>query len=302
MSTAYVSFLIDDITERSLVDKRSEILRSVDEKIVIPLPAELNKEERSRWLKTTMRHHIVDDFLYIDCDTIVVEDLSCIFNLDADLAAVLDKHSLLENHPSRERIRIRNKKMGFSSSYLTDKYFNSGLIFCRDKKICHDFFSEWHKLWLICISKNMAKDQSSLNQTNLLFNNIIAELDGIWNCQIEDGGIQFLVKSKIIHYFFSNAMREKPYLLSNSFVFQEIKKEGRIPPDIKNMLSNAKSLFHPNTSLIADKRVLNIINSSLSDFLIKKTFDKENKSLLINLLSNFITGSRNIKRSIVKLK
>ncbi|MDR1216921.1 MAG: hypothetical protein LBK25_09580 [Treponema sp.] len=74
IKNADVTVLIDDISANTLINTRAEIYNAA--KITaLKLPESLNKEQRSRWLKTSMRRHIKGDFLYIDCDTIIADDL-----------------------------------------------------------------------------------------------------------------------------------------------------------------------------------------------------------------------------------
>jgi hypothetical protein len=293
-----VTVLVDDLTELNLIGKRSEIYKVAEIKS-IKVSDEFNKEQRSRWLKTSIRKIVTGDFLYIDCDTVIVDDLSDIAYLNVNLGSILDQHTLIENHPLKKRFKVLDKELRFNSSLITNKHFNGGVLFCKDTPISHEFFNEWHKLWLFSVSKGIIVDQPSLNQANINLNNTITELDGIWNCQIEFNGLQYLNKSKIIHYFSSNR-NEKPYLLANSGVFKKIKEAGYVPDEIKAYLEDTRSLFCPQLRLISDKRMLAIIDSSLFDYLLTRTFDKNNNSRVINKVSSFISGIREIKGNIHK--
>jgi lipopolysaccharide biosynthesis glycosyltransferase len=290
-----VTVLIDDISVNTLINARVEIYNAA--KITaLKLPENLNKEQRSRWLKTSMRQHIKGDFLYIDCDTIVADDLFDISD-NIIIAAVPDQHIMVENHPLKKRFYSIDKKLGFSSSIKTNKHFNSGVIFCRDVPLAYDFFDEWRKLWLLSVSRGVNVDQPSFNQANLNINNIITELDGIWNCQVEYNGLRYLDNAKIIHYFSSNK-QEKPYLLANTSTLEAIKNTGRVSQDIKDRLRNPRSLFSQNVRLISDARMLAIINSSLFDLLIRRGFNKNNESPFIMVIDSIINGIRTIHRKL----
>jgi lipopolysaccharide biosynthesis glycosyltransferase len=297
MSNAAVTVLTDDITAATLTEKRSIIYKLADEVKVLSSPSELNKLRRSRWLKTTMRKNIIGDFLYIDCDTVIADDLSDIGNTKADVAAILDQHSFVREHPLKKRFFTLDKELGFSSAEKTNKQFNGGILFCRDTPLAHDFFDEWHKLWLFSISKGINVDQPSLNQAGVNKNNIITELGGIWNCQIEFSGLQFLSQAKIIHYF-TSGRNEKPYLLANNSFFEEIKKTGCIPEEIFAKLQDPRELFCSQVRLVADKRMLAIIDSAVFDYLLTRTFDKNNNSKILNVLSSFISNLRETKGKI----
>jgi lipopolysaccharide biosynthesis glycosyltransferase len=260
MPSAFVSFLIDDVTEKTLVGKRKNILEFINEVKVVKIDSQFNKKARSRWLKTSMRQHIEGDFLYIDCDTIICEDLKEVENFDIDLGAVLDGHILLHDHSRRKYIQDGEKLLSLNFSSKTDKYFNSGVLFCRDIPICHSFFKEWHLLWLKGYLKSDI-DQPSLNQVNIDFNDMIKEINGIWNCQILVGGMAFFVNAKIIHYFTTNGLENNPYTLTKLPIFQKIKEFCIIDDKIKEKLFHPKSEFSLQTTPIASKKILEIFDS-----------------------------------------
>jgi hypothetical protein len=221
-----------------------------------------------------MRHHITGDFLYIDCDTVVVDDLAEIEDLNIGLGAVYNEHLLLPDHfkynpLTKKRMQARDKKLNFVSSFQSDIYFNSGVIFCQDSLINHDFFHAWHELWIVSNSRGVTEDQPSLNQVNLNFDNLMKEIEGIWNCQIhKGGGIRYLENAKIIHSFTSTRLGCS-YQLDDVSMLHIIKENGAITQDTKEILRHPKTAFMPNTHLIADTKVLMIISSTVfSMFLI----------------------------------
>jgi hypothetical protein len=257
---AFVSLLIDDVTEKALVGKRRNILEFINEVKIIKIDSQFNKKARSRWLKTSMRQHIEGDFLYIDGDTIICEDLKEVENFDINLGAVLDCHVPLNDHRRKKYVQDGEKLLGLSVSSKTDKYFNGGILFCRDIPICYSFFKEWHLLWLRGYLKNDI-DQPSLNQVNIDFNDMIKEINGIWNCQILVGGMAFLANAKIIHYFATNIIESNPYTLAGLSLFHKIKEFCIIDDEIKEKLLHPKSEFNLQTTPIASKKVLEILNS-----------------------------------------
>lgn len=270
MPYAFVSLLIDDVTEKTLTDKRRNILDIVNELKSIEIDSKFNKKERSRWLKTSMRHHIEGDFLYIDCDTVICDILDDVVKLDVDLGAVLDSHVLLSNHIWEKGIRDNDKLLKFNDELTTDKFFNSGVIFCKDVQLCHNFFNEWHKLWIRSASITIL-DQPTFYRANLYCNNIIKEINGIWNCQIYAGGIMFLANAKIIHYFSSNKSNTA-YIPADMLILQSIRELGTIDSTIKNILTSPKTSFQPNITLIFDLKTLLLINS-VEFLIIKKIYE-----------------------------
>jgi hypothetical protein len=265
MSAAFISLLVDDITETTLVDNREEIKELVNECKVVVLPIELNKMQRSRWLKTTMREHITGDFLYIDCDTIIADDLSDIENTPCDLGAVLEYHLPFNELPNKDMIIPSLEYLAYSMPQK--EYFNGGLLFSKDTRLSYNFFAEWHKLWYECKSKGISKDMPALNQANHNLNNCIGELKGIWNCQILTGGLQYLNDAKIIHYFSSNK-QINPYLLGNVSFYKTIKESG-ISQEIRSGIISCKKQFSKNTKILTDPDLLEIIHSMLFIFILK---------------------------------
>jgi len=290
MPDGFVSLLIDDATEKTLAGKRAAIRGLVDEIKTVEIDRRFDKTKRSRWLKTSMRNLIEGDFLYIDCDTVICDTLDGIERLDSALGAALDKHCLLDAHHMKETIQRNDKKAGFSASFESSQHFNSGVLWCGDVPACHAFFEEWHRLWLGGVAKGVVADQPSLNMANVNRCGLITELDRSWNCQITYGGLRYLMDSKIIHYFASN-LEGKPYLLSNNSTFKEIKNVGGVTEEIKNELLNQKICFLPNCRIIADTKMLMVIDSATFTVL-KKIFN----TAPMKIVEKILQGILNIKR------
>ena len=269
MPEANISLLVDDITERTLSDQRAKILKLTNELKSVKVDEPFNKQARSRWLKTSMRRHIEGDFLYIDGDTIIADDLSPINDLDIELGHVLDDHGYLSEYEKTRPKRLKEVKRMFRSRNF-DKdfdfkvYFNGGVSFCRDCKTGHDFFNEWHRLWLHCYKLNMLSDQPSLNQANFNLGNPIKELDGIWNCQLmHDGAMKYIHDAKVLHYFTTH-VHEKFFLLANSEHTAGIKETGAIDQKTMDMLKNPKYQFAPNTRImLVDTRYTDFYDSAI---------------------------------------
>jgi hypothetical protein len=155
--------------------------------------------------------------------------------------------------------------LGFTSA--TDKYFNSGVILCRDIPVNYDFFLEWHRLWHSSALKNLFEDQPSFSQANLFFNNIIKEIDGIWNCQLVRGGIIYIANSKIIHYYNVSADINKAYIFANAYIYEEIKKNKTIPPKVTELLKNPRAAFCIQKHFVPSNKIIALINSLLFYFL-----------------------------------
>jgi hypothetical protein len=243
MPTAYVVLLTDGKTERTLTGKRNAFRCLINEIICVEFPEENDLHYRSRFLKTTLPQYITGNFLYIDCDTIICEDLSEIANLDINLGAVFNSHVLLSKSISCGYHHFLDVKTGFSSTENSEFYYNGGLLFCKNNESSRRFFEKWNELYLISLSKGVKFDQPALNQANFLLNGVISELSGIWNCQLKrSGAIKYLTGAKILHYLHSSP-EKSVYLLGQHAVFQQIKDAGGITKEILEMLQNPKIQF-----------------------------------------------------------
>ncbi|MCL2380184.1 MAG: hypothetical protein FWC64_01160 [Treponema sp.] len=264
MPKAYISLLVDNVTEATLTGIRAGILRSIDEFKSLNIDMRFNKQARSRWMKTSMRKHIEGDFLYIDGDTIIADDLSYINELDIEIGHVLDDHTYLSDYKKTRPKRLKEvkrmfKSRNFDSDFDFNVYFNGGVSLCRDCKTGYDFFNEWHRLWLHCFELAMLSDQPSLNQANFNLGNPIKELDGIWNCQLmHDGALRHIHDAKILHYFTTH-VHDKFFLLAKKEHIEKIKSTGIVDQTTMDMLKNPKSQFAPNTRIM-------LVDTKYNDF------------------------------------
>jgi len=263
MPDANIVLLCDLETKETLVNLRSGYQKFVCKTIAVKAPGQMSSIQISRWLKTSMRRLVSGDFLFIDCDTIVTDDLSEVFDLGITFGACLDKHSAISNHPKNNDIISKEKKLGISLEH-SNRHFNSGVIFCSDNDETHRIFSRWHELWLLGINKSILRDQTSFNiaiQENASF---FTELDGTWNCQITFNGLHYLAKSKIIHYFASGlTLHTSPFILASNENLNQIKQTGIISETIWESLKNPKSAFCRESRIIAGRDMLSVANSEL---------------------------------------
>lgn len=243
--------LVVDKTTSDVIDKTIPKIKSiVTETVVVDCPCDLNKMQKSRYLKTTLRKNIKGDFLFIDSDTIVTCDLSEIDNINADIASVIDRHSLVENHIYKDTILRDIELVGLKISDLCNKYFNSGVLYVKDTPASHKLFECWYKYWDISrkMPNSRSTDQGPLAKANMECGYLIKELPGEWNCQLSDNFLNYLSDAKILHYFASN--KKSPYKLYNKELFKQIMREGRLSDELKANLENPKRLFIERHSVL----------------------------------------------------
>ena len=267
-SNTDVVLVMDKETESTLVGKRTKILDFINDRIVIDVPQEFSKLQKSRFIKTSLRHLVTGDFLYIDTDTIVLSDLSEIDNLSCDLGAVLDNHVFVSEHEKKGNlIKSRLKKVGCNNNDV-ERYYNSGVTFVRDSQTARGFYKLWHEKWIECL-QSLPYDQPSFAYANEACGFPVQEIDGVWNCMVLENGLRYLNDARIIHYFISRPIeKSESYLFSNKDLFLEIKEIGDIPPMVSSMLEKARSCF-PNICRPITGIEMQMLSSSLFNLCIK---------------------------------
>lgn len=246
-----ITIITDLRTKDYLYNKKDILSKLVSEIITVNVPQSLTNLQKSRFIKTSIRSYIKGSFLFIDGDTLIVDKLNEIDNIDVDFAAVPDKHIPFLEHSWRFLIINSLKKIGLTNYNELNYYINSGVMFVKDNEITHKMFQEWHNNWIKSSKIGINSDQPSLTKA-LIENDIqVHILDGIWNCQITENGLKWLNKAKILHYFASMGKEYKNnevLTLQNESIFQEI-KHGEYSSIEKAYLS-CKELFLPNITLI----------------------------------------------------
>jgi lipopolysaccharide biosynthesis glycosyltransferase len=283
---AEIVLLLDTFTKKTLIGNRIGYEEAVSDVVVIDPPNGLSRKEVSRWIKTSICQYITGDFLYIDCDTIIAGALDYTSLHGISIGAVLDCHVPLKMHHYHRQFRDESTALGFNSILECDNYYNGGVIYCGDTPDSRRFFERWHALWNDGRKKGNSQDMPSLNRANYELHNIISEIDGEWNCQISNNGLPFLNQAKIIHYFATSLFfMASPFSLASETVLSSIKKTGEISKEIFAKLQDPKSAFEPNSLIISDDDVLNIINSSIFSSL--RRLRKE-KRALFNVLDTLV--------------
>ncbi len=298
---AKVTVLVDDKTEQTLTQqlKRDELGKIAQIKS-IAFDNNINNTQRSRIIKTSLPQYIDDDFLFIDCDTIIADDLSDILNIDYDMGAVLDAHDLLKDHLHQKSFIKRENQAGFCGTVKAGYHLNSGVMFVRKGSDTKEFFTIWHSLWQEYIQKVHAHhDQPAFNEANWRTGLKIKVLDGIWNCQPSHGGLAYIQNAKIIHYYsseFSGKSYIAYYKLGDKALQEQIKQTGTLNEEIKAMIANPKLQFN-KVHLINDKRLVSIMQSPL---LFTLADIKAHAPALFNGLENLMGAIRTLGKKITK--
>ena len=269
MPDANVVLLVDNKTEDLINSdslKRAEIKKYVSKIISVQFDEKVSNAERSRLIKTSIPEYIDDDFLYIDCDTIIADDLSEIEKTPYKTAGILDEHVMLDEHIHKKYFLERDKKLGFHGTQAADCNINGGVIFARKGEESKNLFKVWNEARKYsAYQKHDFHDQSALNEANYRTGLKMRLLDGEWNCLPSHGGLAFLKDAKIIHYYsseFSGKNYIPYYKLADKELQNRIKTEGKISDDIKKMIDDPKFQFN-KVHLINDQRIVSIMQSPI---------------------------------------
>lgn len=248
--------LVDNLTDRTLCDKRSLIREYVSEVIKIDVPIEYTPKERSRYMKTTIRKYLKGDLLFIDTDTVIsgkieIDDFAHI----RDIGCVLDYHAPLHKQIDEQKIKTNIYTIFEENIFQEDIYFNSGVIFMRDNEQVRNLFDYWHHYWeMSTFERDQCFDQPALMMADRKCGHIIQEIDGKYNCQILTS-IEYLHTAIIIHYFnnqWEGKEKFSPFFENNLYL--KIKDNGRIPDKTKDLILNCKSAFYSPTYYTDDDK------------------------------------------------
>ena len=232
--------LVTDRPTGEIVNKSKGISSYFDEIIIVDVPDDLNNVQASRYLKTTLRQTISGDYLYIDTDTVINGDLSECDSFTADIAAIIDRHTLVEHHPTLEAVANDLKTVGLAVEDL-------------DNDLAINFYLRWHHHWDIARRSGHNIDQPPLAKANKECGYIIQELPGIWNCQMVDNFINYMDNAKILHYFASH--KRSPYKLYDNSLLMTVQEEGVISDELKMVLEHPQSFFREQHLLVYDEDV-----------------------------------------------
>lgn len=264
-----ITFLVDNITKDNMTGFRSKIMKYVDEVIVHDFKDDISMYDRSRYLKTNMRFLVKGDFIYVDVDTILAGDISDIFNTDADIAAVYDRHVRLEYNGDKRVILKALKDMGYHDP-IDGEYFNSGVLLVKDNEKTAELFKNWdHYYNYERKHSRYKKDQFALSEANYKMGGIIKPISGVFNCQM-DRGVKYLSDARVIHYLglldyehpksldFDYLMFE----LANVKHFREFRIKEELTDDILNIIENPHAAIRDILTVPIDSTVYHLINSN----------------------------------------
>lgn len=261
---AKVVIIIDQGTAATFTGKRTFHEKISVEIRRIQVPEEYNNRDRSRFLKTTMYNYIDEDFLFIDGDTLVCDNLASVFDESINpmsIGMVLDRHKKISESSYKNFYDLRAKPLNWASGF-EDKHFNSGVILVRKSAEAQKFFEEWHKLWKETLEKySVVYDQTALNEVNARLGGLVKEMDGTWNCQAtrRSSFIKYLCNAKIMHYYASFGLT--CFDLANKEIQRTVLNEEH--KELDAILANPKAAFSAVQDVNADLTSVKIQRTAL---------------------------------------
>lgn len=263
---AHITALMDSETLNGLSGDRGRIKKYIDDLVVPELPEGLNTTQKSRFLKTSLRTLIKGDFLFLDADTIVTDNLSEVQNLPFDVAIALNRHRAWSSENPHPMIHEYKKTTGNDVKNISNftNYFNSGVIFSKDTEVAHNFFDLWHQLWLKdSLDFGFHKDQVAGWCANYELGNVVHELSPIYNCQFISPvyAMKFFDSAKILHYFCSTSLASCLKITDKVFL-EKISKCG-IDEEDEQYIREIKSIFLNKLNIITDTALRNYSEDSV---------------------------------------
>jgi len=275
MPNSRISLLVDDKTDLALEKMGKQLTQFLSEKIVVKFEKSISQEIRSRLLKTNMRNHVRENFLYVDCDTLIADSLEGIDNINTPIAAVIDGHTSLQYHPVIDIFEKQSQSFKYPFNEV-EKYFNSGVIFSKDCVEAINFFSAWHENYKAGLKEGVIQDQPSLSKTNYDSNNVIEELSGEWNCQIRLGA-KYLKNLKILHLVSKHNMPIS--ILGDKNFLHKLKYEG-LTEENRKLIINYEDTFYEPLGIVVNEDMHFNFSPLYED--IRRFYISTNKSYLEN--------------------
>lgn len=257
---ATVKVLVDMETKEYL-SRFPQLTSMIDETVVVQTPAGYNAKQRSRQIKTTIRNVLKGDYIFIDTDTVICKPLDGIVEDIAEMkdfrgiAAVREGHATMKDtlFPPTGTVK-RIFDIDISQSPLMT---NSGVMFVADIPFTHEFYKRWNENWKrSCFEKGNSQDQPSLYATDCQYGYVIRELSGIYNAQVAMS-LKYYADAVILHWWHMDFIEDQSYSPYFSLkIYQDLKKEGEITPQIEELIINAKQSFVSPTMPVGKEHIL----------------------------------------------
>ena len=158
---AKIAVACDAETDRAVRAAKDPLRGEVDEWLAFETPPG-EAAFRNRFLKTSLRERISGEYLFLDSDTIVRDDLAPIFRMPGDFAAA----------PNHSRENISGQIWAGDLATLAEMqwairptlYVNGGVMRVSESEGAHRLYRLWHEKWQASYRRlHKPNDQPSLN-------------------------------------------------------------------------------------------------------------------------------------------
>lgn len=158
---AKIAAACDQETDRAIRTSKDPLLGDVDEWLALETPPG-DAAFRNRFLKTSLRQRVPGEYLFLDSDTIVRDDLSAVFRMPGDLAAA----------PNHSRVNVSGQIWEGDLATLAEMqwaipptlYVNGGVMRVSDSDGARRFYRLWHEKWQASYRQlGKPNDQPALN-------------------------------------------------------------------------------------------------------------------------------------------
>ena len=238
---AHVVLLVDENTQRYIA-QFEEFCKMATEIKTVPMPENYTAKQKSRELKTQTRLYVDGPMLFLDNDTVICKRLDAIDELNCDMAAVPETHLPLADMPFTP---LGSVKAAFGVDVSDSQYyFNSGVIYAADNDTTRAFFKKWNENWKYsCFEKGNPQDEPSFLMANREFGNIIEEMPGIYNAQVQMS-LKYFADAAIIHWWHMSFIEDQSYSpFFSQEIYRMIKREKGISPQVDELILNCKQSF-----------------------------------------------------------
>ena len=231
---AHAVLLVDHPTEQLIDDAYPELRDAVEELVAVDSGIQ-DAAASSRYLKTRMRSLLEGDLLFLDIDTLILRDLSPLWEHDAVISGIHDDNTLGGHFDNR--LTDGFKQLGWSAP--SEPYLNSGVMFWRDNEESHRLGEAWHQCWLESREVMGDTDQPALNRAMTQTGTTLKLLPQDYNQKVRDRpGI--LKKPVILHYETRSALYSKHTLINH--LMRQLTGNGKID---ESMLHRARKRNDP---------------------------------------------------------
>lgn len=291
---AVITLVVDELTVANLTGMRREEIRYVDKIVTVKTPAGLNAQQRSRYLKTSVRSYVEGDFLFIDTDTLIVKPLYDILFTEADISACYDSHSAsFHDNPYYNMCVKHGHRLGWSVEN-EEHYFNSGVIYVRDTEVARRFYALWHKTMKESVEKGVTMDQPAFAKTNYLMGHIVSPLDDTWNCQLKHG-MRYLRDARVVHYLCTAISKDNDnqlFIMNEKSVLLRIKQNGEMPQEVLKTMDDP-FVGLTSTSMCIAGRDMYLFNT-VSYIYLRKLYDTWFFNWMESIVSLYVRVSKSI--------